>query len=107
VTTFAGSTHPGQKSSTASPDVTGDKQGDVGMINPGEYKIEPRGSTPVRPLGTPRPRAIRATSLASVTRTMMESSGRLNAELWLSEETISPTWRFIKGARTIQGLSAA
>lgn len=43
VTTFAGSTHPGQNSSTASPDVTGDRRGDVGMIEPGEYKIDPRG----------------------------------------------------------------
>ena len=43
VTTFAGSTHPGQRSSTASPDVTRDGLGDVGMINAGEYRIEPRG----------------------------------------------------------------
>jgi hypothetical protein len=43
VTTLAGSTHPGQRSSSDSPDVTGDKVGDVGMIDPGEYRIEPRG----------------------------------------------------------------
>jgi peptidoglycan hydrolase-like protein with peptidoglycan-binding domain len=46
---FAGATHPGQNSSSASPDVAGrngggrDGQGDVGMINPGNYQVDTNG----------------------------------------------------------------
>lgn len=40
---FAGATHPGQNSSTASPDVTGDGAGDVGTIRPGNYSVVPNG----------------------------------------------------------------
>ncbi|MFZ5446342.1 MAG: peptidoglycan-binding domain-containing protein [Myxococcota bacterium] len=40
---FSGATHPGQNSSRASPDVTGDGQGDVGMIRPGNYRVVPNG----------------------------------------------------------------
>ncbi|MFT3712691.1 MAG: peptidoglycan-binding domain-containing protein [Archangium sp.] len=40
---FTGATHPGQNSSTASPDVTGDGRGDVGMIRPGNYRVVPNG----------------------------------------------------------------
>lgn len=40
---FGGATHPGQNSSTASPDVTGDGRGDVGMIRPGNYRVVPNG----------------------------------------------------------------
>ncbi len=40
---FKGATHPGQNSSSASPDVTGDGAGDVGMIRPGNYKVVPNG----------------------------------------------------------------
>jgi len=40
---FGGATHPGQNSSTASPDVTGDGRGDVGMIRPGNYQVVPNG----------------------------------------------------------------
>jgi peptidoglycan hydrolase-like protein with peptidoglycan-binding domain len=38
-----GATHPGQNNSTASPDVTGDGVGDVGMIKPGNYQVVPNG----------------------------------------------------------------
>ncbi len=38
-----GATHPGQNRSTASPDVTGDGVGDVGMIRPGNYQVVPNG----------------------------------------------------------------
>lgn len=38
-----GATHPGQRSSTQSPDVTGDGQGDVGMIRPGTFDVVPNG----------------------------------------------------------------
>lgn len=38
-----GATHPGQNGSTASPDVTGDGVGDVGMIRPGNYQVVPNG----------------------------------------------------------------
>src|SRR5262245_49024470 len=46
VSTFPGSTHPGQSTSATMgsddvPDVNGDKQADVGMINAGEYKVVP------------------------------------------------------------------
>ncbi len=40
---FEGATYPGQNSSTASPDVTGDGRGDVGMIRPGNYTVVPNG----------------------------------------------------------------
>lgn len=40
---FGGATHPGQNSSRASPDVTGDGAGDVGMIRPGNYRVVPNG----------------------------------------------------------------
>lgn len=40
---FRGATHPGQNSSTQSPDVTGDGRGDVGMIRPGNYEVVPNG----------------------------------------------------------------
>lgn len=40
---FGGATHPGQNSSTASPDVTGDGRGDVGTIRPGNYRVVPNG----------------------------------------------------------------
>ncbi len=38
-----GATHPGQASSSLSPDVTGDGVGDVGMIRPGNYSVAPNG----------------------------------------------------------------
>lgn len=46
VSTFPGSTHPGQSTSATMgsdgvPDVNGDRQADVGMINAGEYKVVP------------------------------------------------------------------
>ena len=40
---FTGATYPGQSSSRASPDVTGDGRGDVGMIRPGNYTVVPNG----------------------------------------------------------------
>jgi peptidoglycan hydrolase-like protein with peptidoglycan-binding domain len=46
---FAGATHPGQNSSSSSPDVAGrnggrrDGAGDVGMINTGNYQVVPNG----------------------------------------------------------------
>ncbi len=40
---FTGATYPGQSSSRASPDVTGDGRGDVGMIRPGNYAVVPNG----------------------------------------------------------------
>jgi peptidoglycan hydrolase-like protein with peptidoglycan-binding domain len=46
---FAGATHPGQNSSRSSPDVAGrngggrDGQGDVGMIDPGNYQVVTNG----------------------------------------------------------------
>lgn len=40
---LSGATHPGQNRSTMSPDVTGDGQGDVGMIRPGNYQVVPNG----------------------------------------------------------------
>lgn len=40
---FRGATHPGQNSSTASPDVTGDGRGDVGMIRAGNYSVVANG----------------------------------------------------------------
>jgi peptidoglycan hydrolase-like protein with peptidoglycan-binding domain len=40
---LSGATHPGQRSSTQSPDVTGDGRGDVGMIHPGNYRVVPNG----------------------------------------------------------------
>lgn len=41
---FTGATYPGQSSSRASPDVTGDGRGDVGMIRPGNYTVVPNGN---------------------------------------------------------------
>ncbi len=41
---FNGATHPGQNSSRASPDVTGDGAGDVGTIRPGNYSVVPNGN---------------------------------------------------------------
>lgn len=47
---FAGATHPGQNSSTSSPDVAGrsggarDGAGDVGMINTGNYRVVANGN---------------------------------------------------------------
>ena len=41
---FGGATHPGQNSSRASPDVTGDGVGDVGTIRPGNYRVVPNGN---------------------------------------------------------------
>lgn len=40
---FTGATYPGQSRSSASPDVTGDGVGDVGMIRPGNYSVVPNG----------------------------------------------------------------
>ncbi|MBK7862297.1 MAG: peptidoglycan-binding protein [Archangiaceae bacterium] len=40
---FTGSTRPGQSSSSASPDVNGDGQGDVAEIRPGNYYAVPNG----------------------------------------------------------------
>ncbi len=40
---FTGATYPGQSRSSASPDVTGDGVGDVGMIRPGNYQVVPNG----------------------------------------------------------------
>ncbi|MBL8917942.1 MAG: peptidoglycan-binding protein [Myxococcaceae bacterium] len=41
---FTGATYPGQSRSSASPDVTGDGVGDVGMIRPGNYQVVPNGN---------------------------------------------------------------
>lgn len=41
---FTGATYPGQSRSSASPDVTGDGVGDVGMIRPGNYTVVPNGN---------------------------------------------------------------
>ncbi len=38
-----GSTYPGQRASSASPDVTGDGRGDVGMIAEGRFRAHPNG----------------------------------------------------------------
>jgi hypothetical protein len=48
VTTLPGSTHPGQTRASIGgrvgvPDVNGDGQADVGMIEPGEYRLTPHG----------------------------------------------------------------
>ena len=48
VTTLAGSTHPGQNNAAVGgtvgvPDVNGDGRADVGMIEPGEYRLVPHG----------------------------------------------------------------
>lgn len=40
---FRGATHPGQLRSTLAPDVSGDRVGDVGMMNPGNYVAVPNG----------------------------------------------------------------
>ena len=40
---FAGSTRPGQSSSSLSPDVNGDGVGDVAMLRPGNYLAVPNG----------------------------------------------------------------
>ncbi len=40
---FTGSTHPGQSSSSLSPDVNGDGVGDVGMLRPGSYRVVANG----------------------------------------------------------------
>jgi len=40
---FSGATHPGQRTSTMSPDVNRDGRGDVGTIRPGNYKVVPNG----------------------------------------------------------------
>jgi len=40
---FTAATYPGQSSSRASPDVSGDGRGDVGMIRPGNYTVVPNG----------------------------------------------------------------
>lgn len=40
---FRGATHAGQLRSKLSPDVNGDRVGDVGMINPGNYVANPNG----------------------------------------------------------------
>lgn len=40
---FTGATYPGQSRSSASPDVTRDGVGDVGMIRPGNYTVVPNG----------------------------------------------------------------
>jgi peptidoglycan hydrolase-like protein with peptidoglycan-binding domain len=40
---FRGATHPGQRASRSSPDVTGDGAGDVGRIQPGNYQVVPNG----------------------------------------------------------------
>jgi hypothetical protein len=49
VTTLAGSTHPGQSTAAVGgtvgvPDVNGDGKADVGMIEPGEYRLVPTGN---------------------------------------------------------------
>lgn len=49
VTTLAGSTHPGQNTAAVGgtvgvPDVNGDGKADVGMIEPGEYRLVPTGN---------------------------------------------------------------
>jgi peptidoglycan hydrolase-like protein with peptidoglycan-binding domain len=46
---MAGSTYPGQRASRASPDVTGDRVGDVGMIAEGNYKAVPNGNYKGKP----------------------------------------------------------
>ena len=48
VTTLAGTTHPGQSTAGVGgtvgvPDVNGDGKADVGMIEPGEYRLVPHG----------------------------------------------------------------
>jgi hypothetical protein len=39
-----GATHPGQRTSTMSPDASGDGRADVGMIRPGNYEVVPNGA---------------------------------------------------------------
>lgn len=41
---FDGSSYPGQRASGVSPDVTGDRVGDVGMIAEGTYRAHPNGN---------------------------------------------------------------
>lgn len=41
---YRGATHAGQNRSSLSPDVNGDRVGDVGMIRPGNYNASPNGN---------------------------------------------------------------